>query len=349
MADNGPQTPDSQVSDAAAQEATGGKKTKQKKPFYKKWWFWLIVIIVVVVIAAAGSGGGDDEETDATVDTGSASVTATVEEADDADAEAELVEFEEITVVDNDEVTITLTGLDPDYALGYTIDVTIVNKSSDVTYMVGVDDANCSVDGVLISTLYAEEVAPGKTSYSELTIYDADELEEAGVAFTDIALSFYAYNSDDWTEEYVVDDAVAHVYPYGEDAATTYARESAADDEVLVDNDYVTVTVIGYDPDATLGYEVELYITNKTDAEVMVSTDDESINGIMCDPYWAVSMGANTSCFAEISWYNSSLEEIGIEDAESEISDIEFTLNVYDYDTFEDYVEGLDVTLSVQG
>ena len=346
MADNGPQTPDSQVSDAAAQETTGGKKTKQKKPFYKKWWFWLIVVIVVVVIAAAGSGGGDDDETDAAVDAGLSSLTATVEGADDADAETGIVDFEEITVVDNDEITITLTGLDPDNADGYTFDVTIVNKSSDVTYTVIADDANCSVDGLLISALYAEDVAPGKTSYSELIIEYADELVEAGVAFTDIALSFDVYDSDDWTD--VVDGAVAHVYPYGEDAATTYVRESASDDEVLVDNDYVTVTLIGCDPDAKGGYAVELYITNKTDAEIYVSNDNVSINGIMCDPYWGVSMGANTSCFEEMTWYDSDLEDIGIEDAESEISDIEFTLEAWDLDTYEDCFEGLEVTLSVQ-
>ena len=326
---------------------------KEEAGFRSKAFLAIATVFLAMALAAGlvGCTSSDDNGEDS----GSASSESNSEaDGSDTDADAtseddasELVEFEEIAVVDNDYVSIVLTGLDQDGLFGYTFDVTIVNKSDSVTYMVATDD-DCSVDGVQIDPLFAEEVAAGKTAYSEITIYEDDTLAEAGVAFTDIVLSFHAYDSDDWSADYVVDGESVHVYPYGEDAATTFVREAGADDEVLVDNDYVTVTVIGYDPDYDLGYAVELYITNKTDAEVMVSVDDASVNGVMCDPYWAASIGAGLNSFETIYWYSSSLEEIGITDAGSEITEIEFVLSAYNYETFDDYFDDLDIVLSPQ-
>ena len=307
-----------------------GKKDgteKKKKSLFKRPLFWVVVLIVVAVVAVgAGSGGNDEGD----------------------DASTEEVEFEEIVVVDNDDITITVTDINANGLFGYTIDVTIVNKSEDVTYMVATTDY-CAVDGVQTDPLFASEVAAGKTSYDTIIIYDTDDLEDAGVAFTDILLTFYAYDSDDWTADHVIDDVSVHIYPYGEDAATTFVRAAADTDLVLVDNDYVTVTVVGYDPDYLYGYAVELYIVNKTDGELLVGSDDESVNGIMCDPYWATTVEAGLSKYSTLYWFSTSLENIGIEDPETEITEIELTLRAYSYSyPYTYYVEDLVVTLYPQ-
>lgn len=321
---------------------------KPKKPFYKKWWFWLIIVIVVLIlVVSCSSSGSSDSDSDSGSDSASTSSTSS-SDSSDSDSGLTEVEFEEVTVVDNDYLTITLTSLDSDSIWGWEVGVTIVNKSADTTYMVATTD-NCAVDGVQIDPLFAEEVAAGKTSYTTVYITDADDLEEAGVEFTDVMLTFHAYDSDDWTADDVVEDATVHIYPYGEDAATEFVRESADSDLVLVDNDYVTVTVIGYDPDYSLGYAVELYVVNKTDSNLMISVDDASINGIMCDPIWAVSVSPGLNSYENLYWFSSSLEDIGITDPGTEITNIEFALRIHNYDdlTIDDYFNST-VTLSPQ-
>ena len=274
------------------------------------------------------------------------------EDADaDAGAEAEALEevaFEEIVVVDNDYLSITVTGIDPDSSRYYLVDVTIVNKSADVTYMVATTDA-CAVDGVQCDTIFATEVAAGKTAYAQVKIYNIDELEEVGVAFTDILLTFRAYDSDDWSADEVVEAASVHIYPYGEENAVAFERESLDTDIVLVDNEYVTVTVIGYGAVDGDEYALELYVVNKTDAEIMVATDDESVNGIMCSPYWAASVSAGLVSYETLDWSSSRLESIGITDPANEVYEVEFTLRVYNSDDWsvDDYVEDLVITLSL--
>lgn len=303
----------------------------------------VVVVLIIAVFALGSSGDGESDSSSAGSSSSSSASTATVSTSEDAEDALEEVEFEEVTVVDNDYLTITLTDLEVGSST-VTVDVTLVNKDESITYMVATD-AGCSIDGVQVDPLYADEVAGGKTANSTITI-SIDDLADAGVAFTDIYLAFYAYDSDDWSAGYVVDGEGVHLYPYGEDAATTFVRESAETDLVLVDNDEVTVTVLDFDPDYFWGYGIDLYIENKTSSEIMVSTDDDSINGVMCDAYWAASVEAGLCSFETLYWFSSTLEDdLGITDPESEIEEIEFALNVYDTSTFDYYVDALTVTL----
>ena len=62
----------------------------------------------------------------------------------------------------------------------------------------------------------------------------------------------------------------------------------------------------------------------------MFAWDDVSVNGFMCDPFWASSLPAGTAKYAEISFSSSKFEELGIKDVE----EIEFVLEMYDDDDF---------------
>ena len=259
------------------------------------------------------------------------------EQAQETEAAAEAedeITFEGMTVVDNDECSIVITGIDEDYVLS----VELENKSSDITYMFAVSTA--SVNGVEADPLYAEEVAAGKKSTGSIDFSWDSTLEENGIdVFTDIELSFHVYDSDDWSADYVAEETV-HIYPYGEENATVFERESLDTDIILVDNDQVTVTVISCGEDSFWGYEIELFIVNKTDTEAMVAVDEASINGYMCDPLWAKSVPAGKCAFSSMYWYDSELEELGITDY-SEIEEIEFLLTAYDNDdwTGDNWVE----------
>ncbi|MCD7949932.1 MAG: hypothetical protein LUG12_06720 [Erysipelotrichaceae bacterium] len=292
--------------------------------------FFIVFLACFMMISLVGCSDGDDTTSDD-------SSSDTTEKITDNE-----ITFTELTVVDNDECSIVINGIDEDGFWGYTLTAELENKSEDVTYMFSVESA--SVNGVMSDPLFASEVAAGKKSNEEISFISDTTLEENGIdEFTDIELTFRVYNSDDWEEDAVANETV-HVYPYGEDKATTFIRESQDSDNVLVDNDDVTVIVIGYDPDDTWGYGVNLYLVNKTDTEVMFSLDDASINGYMIDPFYATAVSAGKSAFSTISWYDSDLEENAIED----IEEIEFKLSAYNNDDWLDdyYVDGQTVTLN---
>ena len=94
----------------------------------------------------------------------------------------------------------------------------------------------------------------------------------------------------------------------------------------LVDDENCTVIIKGYDEDALLGYGVNVYLENKTDKELMFSLGEVSVNGYMCDPFWARTVSAGKKANEQITFLESDLEANGIE----KVEEISFTLNVYD-------------------
>jgi len=245
--------------------------------------------------------------------------------------------FKEVVAIDNDECLIKVTDIDPDSNWGYSLTVKIENKSSDNNYVFSV--SNASINGVLCSSYFASNVKPGKKAIEELNL-TVDELKENGIKkFTDIELTFVV--SDSETYDTIFEETV-HLYPYGEDKASTFVRKPKSSDNIIVDNEYVTMIATGYDIDEIWGYTVNFYLVNKTDTAVMFSTDDTYVDGYLTDPYFGNVIPAGKSAFATMSWSIETLEECGIPDVNSvsDISEIEFDLTIYNWSNYyEDYVE----------
>lgn len=237
------------------------------------------------------------------------------------------ISFTEIVAVDNDECTIKITDIDPDNLWGYTLKVQLENKSVEKTYMYSVESA--SINGVQCDPFFATEVAAGKKSNNEISFTDSD-LEDNGIGdYTDIELTFRVYDSDDWMADEIARETV-HVYPYGEDKATIFVRETQANDNVIIDNDYVTVIVTGYEDDAIWGYTVNLFLLNKTDKDIMFSVDEASVNGYMADPFYATEVAAGKCAFSSMSWSDTTLEDNNI----TTVEEIEFKFRAYDSDNW---------------
>lgn len=95
---------------------------------------------------------------------------------------------------------------------------------------------------------------------------------------------------------------------------------------VLVDDENVTVKITGIEEDALWGYTLKVYLENKTDKELMFTVDDVSVNGFMCDPFWATTVAAGMKANQQISFSDSDFDKNGIETVES----IVLTLRAYD-------------------
>lgn len=288
------------------------------------------IIVLLLMLSIAISGCGSPNNTPESIsapenasEDNSESLSAETTNAGDAEEQKAISAFEEITVIDNGECTVKITDIDSGNLFGYTLKAYLENKSPDKTYMFSV--SNAAINGVQCDPFFATEVAAGKKSNNDISFTNENDIGE----FTDIEISFRVYDSNDWTADAVAEETV-HVYPYGEENATKFVREAQSTDNIIIDNEYVTVIVTGYDPDSVWGYTVNLFLVNKSDKEVMFSVDEASVNGYMVDPFYASSVMPGKCAFSSISWSDSSLAENGITD----VGEIEFLFRAYDCNEF---------------
>lgn len=310
----------------------------------KRLFALLLTLVMLLSLAAcgddAGTNSGDDaassqnettkpKDTDVTepsvTDANEPDDSGVTEPAPEDTTDDGETDFDEVIVVDNEECAIKITGIDADNLWGYTLNAQLENKSADKTYMFSVDSA--AINSVQCDPMFAAEVAAGKKSNEEISFFTED-LDENGIGdYTDIELTFRVYDSDDWMADPVAEETV-HIYPYGEDRAVRFERESQPTDNVIVDNEYVTVIVTGYEHDEIWGYSVNLFLLNKSDKNIMLTAEEVSVNGLMLDPFYATLVTAGKCEFSAMSWYDSDLADNDI----TEVEEIEFQLGIYDND-----------------
>lgn len=286
-----------------------------------------LTLMMSLVACGGGTSSNNGDKPSTSSQSGENNDNNSAEDNKSNTEEENKITFEEIVVVDNDECVIKITEIDPDNMWGFSLKAQLENKSADKTYMFSVESA--AINGVQCDPFFASEVAAEKKANEEISFSDSS-LEENGVGeFSDIELTFRVYDSNDWTADEVAKETV-HVYPYGEDKAVAFVRETRASDNVIIDNEYVTITVIGYENDDIWGYTVNLFLQNKTDSTVMFSVDEASVNGYMADPFYANSVSAGKCAFSSMSWSDTTLEENGI----TEVEEIEMLFRAYDADNW---------------
>lgn len=312
-----------------------------------------IILALSLSLCFAGCSENGDSSSKADSSSGASSVVdSEVKDSSQADeddkssvSDSELptddgeIVFTELTVVDNDECTIKITGLDPEGVYGYDVKAEFVNKSTDKNYMFSV--ATAHVNNLFSDPHYATKVEPGTTQNEDI-YFDDHELEEIGYDnFTDIEITFRVYDYDDWSADDVAYETV-HIYPYGEDKATVFERKPLDTDKVLVDNDYAKITYVKAVNDEYLGYTVTLFIENKSDMDIATILSHALVNGKECEPYFTYEVKAGKMSYAYLGWFTTSFEEAGIDTVEK----IEGTFYIVDSkDYFGDSLASDSITL----
>lgn len=237
------------------------------------------------------------------------------ENADKNENESKIVDvkgFQKVTILDNEQCSITITNVNPDDTWGYTLNVLLENKSPDKKYKFSVD--NAAINGVQTEVYFSAEVAPGKKSNEDITFYNLELEDNISLDFSDITLYFRVCDADDWSSDDIA-KITAHVYPLGKEHATTYVREDKPTDTVMVDNESFKLIVTGYETD-DYGYHANLYLINKTDKPLRFDAEDVSVNGFMCNPFWYEIVENGNSSFSIMTCYDSDLEKNDITDVE---------------------------------
>ena len=235
-------------------------------------------------------------------------------------------------LVDNEDLYFAIKSVRDDSALGYEWKVYAENRT-DRNLMFSFEKV--SVNGVMCDPFWAEVINAGKKGNCEIT-WMRDTLENKQIGdVTQVDFTLNVYNDDDYTEAALMHDPFT-VYPLGEENAAATVREPAETDHILVDDDNCSVIITGYEPDNSWGFAMQLYLVNKTDKDLVFSADNASINGIMCEPYWAEVVASGKSAISTILWDKSSLAENAI----TQVSEISIPFKVYsDKNIAEPYVD----------
>ena len=292
----------------------------------------LIIIFFVLIIFTACSGSKEEGTSSDNQETPSANVVENSKKEEDNKPE-----FEELTVVDNDYMTMKFTDLDVNGSWGYTLKVNIENKS-DNDLLIGMN--NASIDGVMCDPFWATSVAVGKKMNGDIS-WPKTLLEKNGLSgINNLAFTLNVSDNNTWDSIFEEECSLTIDSSVPAPNEVTYPNFN---EQVIVDNDQLIFKLINIDPQGDMGYTLRVYIENKTNSLVLISWDEVSVNGYMCDPFWATTVSPNCRAYADISWGKSQFDENGITD----VSEIEFNLRMSSYSSM-DTLHSDTYTIEVQ-
>lgn len=241
--------------------------------------------------------------------------------------------FEEIVLADDENVTVKITGIEPEGMWGYTMNVYLENRTDDaLMFML----QSACVNGYITDPIWAMPLNPGESLDDAISF---SSLEEDGVTgdITEIRLDFEVSDYMDFTAEPLLSELFV-IYPMGETAATVVEREPLTGDVVMFDDGNVSMTVTGFYYDDIWGYIAQVYLVNRTDTNLMFSVDNAKVNGMALDPFWAFSVMSDARAYSEIVWSVESLAAYEIKN----VREIELEITVGDADDWAvpDLLEG---------
>jgi hypothetical protein len=230
--------------------------------------------------------------------------------------------FETITVVENGDYAVRITGVEYDHLFGETVYVYLENKTAFTSYDVAVTDA--SVNCVEWSPFFTREIKPGEKKNEKIQFVN-EELRALITDYTDIELTFKISKTDDsgaTTKETV------HVYPKGKENARPYVHKGKSEDVVLIEEQGMKATLIGKSAGNGWAYILNLYLENANDFDVTFGAMHATINGKSCDPFWGSTVRAGKVKYVEIGFTQEDFDTLGISSVES----IELDITAFDTD-----------------
>lgn len=296
----------------------------------------LSLILICAALVACGTAPTDEITPPSSVETSGQSGDAAGEETEpssiteeseaetEADTPAAVTDtIEESVLLDQNGVKITAKSLDKSGWMGPELKLLIEN-STEKNLTVQVRDA--SVNGYMISTSMSEDVSAGKKANGEITFSSAS-LEAAGIStFADMEFSFHI--SDEEWETYLNSDMIT----VRTAAADTYTQAYDDSGVEVFNSNGIRVVSKGLNSGDIFGTGVVFYAHNDTDATVIISDRDCSVNGFMIDPDLYMEIAPGKHAVDDMDFFASQLEENDIAD----ITDVEFSLHIYNSDTWDD-------------
>lgn len=217
-------------------------------------------------------------------------------------------------------VTLTAKSIEEDSIWGTGIKVLAENNSDkDVSFFC---DA-IIVNDYMISDLTSINVAAGNKANETIYLFSS-ELEAAGIDKIG-KIELYMHMSDPETYDKIASSECITIKTSLYDEMDTEADTTGT---VLLEQDGVKIIGKYVDEDSIWGAAALLYIENNTDKNIIVQTDDVSINGFMITSICSQDVYAGKKAFTTVDFLSSSLEDNDI----TSIDTVELKFKVLDED-----------------
>lgn len=220
---------------------------------------------------------------------------------------------------ENDAFAITLAAVDGESLSGYTMTLQVKNKT-DKALRVELD--SLTVNDCVSHKQWETELPALATVESTISIVDDSFMHGGETEIKKVEMFFTLWEGE--TE--LADGALWSVFYSGGDAGWTATPYTP--DLVLVENEDLTIGMVGYDPADPLGYGVLLYLENKTGDDLLFDLGEVKVDNSPCQPLFAGAVPAGKRSYALVSWYLADLQKLGIGDP----AKLELPFTVYDTD-----------------
>ena len=148
-------------------------------------------------------------------------------------------------------------------------------------------------------------------------------------------------SSNQETTESVAEDFTESAETESEEETVTSSEITLAEQEVYNDNGIV-VTVTGIDTNSMWGTDISVLVENSSEQNVTVQTRNGSINGYMMDFQMSCDVAAGKKANDSITIMSEDLEISGVDT----VSSIEFTLTMFDSDSWNDIATSDTISLT---
>ncbi len=281
----------------------------------------------------SSSAGTKKEITDTTA---AANGESAAEETTTAAENSSTPTIEETVVYDEGGITITAKEYTTGSIFGDGIKFLIENNTSQ---NITVGATALIVNDYMIGDLFVAEAAAGKKTNETMELYTT-ELNEAGIdTIGQIEVYFHIFDSD--TYEAIADtDCITIKTSMYDQMDVTVDNEG----QVLYDQDGIKILGKYVDESDFWGTAVLLYIENNSDENVMIQTDNFSINGYTLDAYFSSTVYAGKKAYDSITVFSTDLEENDI----TSVDEVSLTFKFINPDTYSTISESDEITFAAK-
>ncbi len=300
----------------------------------------LIAVLAIFFVMAVASGSKDKEEIKPPSEAEQTESAKQTESEGQGETAGELkndvpVTVQEAVVFEQNGIRVTVKSIDTKSFWGCELKFLVEN---DTQSSLIVQANNISVNGYMMNSFFAADVAAGKKTNDSITFSDTD-LERAGIStIADIELKFHIYDSESW--ETLCDSEIIKIATSASGSTQAPYDESGVK---ALEEDGIKVIVKGLSQEESMfGPSLIVYISNESGRNITVQARNSSINGFMIDNYFSGSVASGKKLVDAITFSSDDLEKNGIKD----ISNIELSFHIFDADNWDNIAETDPVSLS---
>lgn len=288
-----------------------------------------MLLCIAMMLTLIGCGPAETPDTPAPTAAPTAAPTeAPTEAATEAATEAPTEAAVDTAIVRNDSCAFTVTKMEFNEHLGLQIYASCENLTDRAMIF---SWSNVSVCGFMYDPMWAEEV-PGNQTVETVIGIDTYALEQMGIESVDqITFTLTVQDSEEFMNAPAVNE-VFSIYPTGKtEDQVVYPAYVPTAEQIKITDAPITFIISGTDDELADYYTLNVYISNPTEQNLLISWEDVTVNGKDVNPFWATTVAAGKQAYSTITFNWADLESVGIEAVE----EISFRLQAFDGDDWE--------------